>query len=498
MSGAVGGKLRRAGRWVGPLSAASVFLVLEARGLLGLEGRVVAAVAAWMAVWWLTEAIPLAATALLPIVVLPFGGRSVSDVTAPYAHKFIFLFLGGFLVALSMERWGLHRRIALGVLRVVGARATAIVGGFMAVTAFLSMWMSNTATAVMMLPIAVSVIDLVAEKQDESGPSETGALPTKSRNFALCLLLGVAYGASIGGVGTLVGTPPNLFLASFLREKHGHEIGFAQWMTFGLPLVAVMLPLSWWLLTRWLYPIRVRTIPGGRELLRREWEALGPANGGERVTAGVFALMALLWMARPLLQRIHLGGVEPFAALDDTMVAIAAALVLFVLPAGSEGEPTLDWSVAGRLPWGILLLFGGGLSLASALEGSGVTRLLGEQVADLSAIPPPAIVLSVTALVVFLTEVTSNTATAAAFVPILGGVAPALGIDPYLVTVSAAVAASCAFMMPVATPPNAVVFGSGHLTVPDMARAGVWMNFIAIGVVALFTWFFALPLLSAR
>jgi sodium-dependent dicarboxylate transporter 2/3/5 len=463
---------------------------------LGPAARATAAVAVWMAVWWLTEAIPIYATALLPLALFPVSGATTMKAAAtPYAHPLIFLFLGGFLIALGMQRWGLDRRVALSMLRLVGARPAFVVGGFMAVTAGASMWVSNTATSVMMLPIALGVIDLA----EPTGPGAASARGSASqqRSFAVCLLLGIAYGASIGGVGTLVGTPPNLFLASFAESQLGREISFARWMGVGIPLVAIFLPLTWWLLTRVLHPLGDAPLPGVGERVAAEHAALGPLSRGERLVLGIFLLTAAGWLLRPILVGLEIGGAQPFAGLTDTGVAMLGALLLFVLPVDLRTRTFgLDWQATGQLPWGILLLFGGGLSLASAIDGAGLGAFLGSLVGGLAGISSVLITAAVVTLVIFLTELTSNTATAATLLPILAGLAPGLGIDPFALVVPAAVAASCAFMLPVATPPNAVVFGAGYIAVAEMARVGIWLNLVGVALITALTYAAVIPLLG--
>ncbi|MDH5306759.1 MAG: DASS family sodium-coupled anion symporter [Myxococcales bacterium] len=447
-------------------------------------GQATAAVAVWMAAWWMTEAIPVFATALLPLALFPlFGAVPMRATAAPYGHELIFLFMGGFILALSMQRWGLGQRVALAALRVTGDAPERVVGSFMLVTAFLSMWVSNTATATMMLPIALSVIDRVLRRETGAGlergkPFEAGAAGEgrAGHNFAVCLLLGVAYAASIGGVGTLIGTPPNLFLASFAREQLGQEISFVRWMGVGLPLVIVFLPLAWWLLTRFLYPIHLEQPVSGAEVARAAYRELGPIRRGEWATLSVFTLTASAWLLRPLLTQLSLGGVQPLAGLTDSGIAMIAALALFVIPVDwRRREFAMNWETAVRLPWGVLLLFGGGLSLAAAIQANGVDAFIGSHVGALGGLPSLVVVASVSTLMVLLTELTSNTAAAATLVPILAAVAPSLDLHPYLLIVPATLAASCAFMLPVATPPNAVVFGSGYLTITQMIRAGVWL-----------------------
>lgn len=482
-------------------------------------GRATMALAAWMAVWWMTEAVELYATALLPLVALPMAGASaVREAAAPYAHELIFLFMGGFLIALAMQRWGLHRRLALRALRAAGDHPAGIVACFMGVTAFFSMWVSNTATAVMMLPIALSIIGLVEQVEpgsvgvgagaggtgnESAGNDATGndgagngsasggagndATGTKTRpHFALCLLLGIAYAASIGGIGTIIGTPPNVFLASFIQSSLGEEISFVRWMGVGLPLVAVFLPLTWLMLTRVLYPVRGVRIEGSREVTEKAYRDLGAMSRGERVVLAVFLLAALSWIARPLLVQVQIGGIHPLAGLSDPVIAMVAALALFVVPVDVKRRVfVMNWETAVKLPWGILLLFGGGLSLAAAIRANGVGEYIGHQLAFLSGIPTLLLVMAVIALVIFLTELTSNTATTATFIPILAALSPVFDLHPYMLIVPAAIAASCAFMLPVATPPNAIIFGSGHVTIQQMIRAGFWLNLTGVVLITL-------------
>jgi sodium-dependent dicarboxylate transporter 2/3/5 len=445
------------------------YLVLETAAL-GPAGRATAAIAVWMAVWWITEAIPVFATALLPLATFPlFGIRSIRETAIPYGHELIFLFLGGFVVALSMERWGLHRRIATRALRLVGTRADHVVGTFIGITAFLSMWVSNTATAIMMLPIATSVLRKVDSGTEGSADELSAAL-----------LLGIAYGASIGGVATLIGTPPNLFLASFVRDNLGLELGFARWMMMALPLVFVLLVILWLLLTRVLFPCRGITL----SVEGLGTDKAGPMKRGEKATLVVFVAMAILWLLRPVLGQWEIAGATPFAGLTDTGIAIIAAVSLFLLPAG-EGRRVMNWETMTGLPWGLLILFGGGLSLASALHANGVSELIGNQLGQYDSLSPWLFVALATTLMVFLTELTSNTATTAAMVPIFSAVAIGVGMSPVMLATAAAVSASCAFMLPVATPPNAIVFAGGNLKIQEMIRAGIWMNLICIVVVTI-------------
>ena len=434
-----------------------------------------AAIGVLMAVWWATEAVPIAVTALLPIVVFPLLGiATIQDTVPPYANKVIFLFLGGFIVAYAMQRWNLHRRIALNVLQHVGGNGRSLVGGFMVASAVISMWVMNTSTTMMMLPIAVSIIGVIhtsVESLDSRGKD----------HFQYALLLGVAYGATIGGMATLVGTAPNALLAAFMDETYGIQIDFARWMMVGLPLSALMLPLAWLVLTRVIFKVDFKTSSEGKATLRRLKEELGPVSIPERRVAIVFVLMAVAWVSRPALVTI-----PGLAGLDDSGIAIAGAMLLFIIPSGVQSDPVLlRWTYAERLPWGVLLLFGGGLTLASAVSRTGLAEWLGASLQLVGALPLAVVVIIAAALIIFLTELTSNTATTATFLPVVGAIAIESGFDPIVLTVPITFAASCAFMLPVATPPNAIVFGSGMLTIPKMARAGLLLNIIGIFLVSL-------------
>ncbi len=422
-----------------------------------------------MAVWWATEALPVPVTALLPIALFPV--LQVADVkaaTAPYANSTIYLFLGGFLVALAVQRCGLHRRIALTVIVLFGGSGASMVGGFMVASALVSMWVTNTSTTMMLLPIAVSVAAVVGQTLGDSGE-------IRSR-FPKALLLGVAYAATIGGIATLIGTPPNALLAGFMEDKYGVEIGFARWMLVGVPLTAMLLPLCWWLLTKRLFRITFTTNMETREHIRKIRNDLGPMNNAERRVAVVFLILAAAWMSRPLLMKIP--GLE---GLSDTGIAMTAGVLLFLVPTGGwKSVRLLEWRDTKELPWGVLILFGGGLSLAAAVTSSGLASWLGVQLAGLKLTSLVLLVVLITTLIIYLTELTSNTATTATFLPVVAAVATQANYDPITLCAPVAIAASCAFMLPVATPPNAVVYSSGRLTIPDMIRAGFWLNIISI------------------
>ncbi|MDY8109086.1 DASS family sodium-coupled anion symporter [Fulvimarina sp. 2208YS6-2-32] len=470
-----GGSLKLLPMLIG-LAVFVVLLLLPAPEGLAIEAWRVVAVASLMIVWWITEAVPVPATALLPLVLFPLTGAiSMDDAAAPYADPTIFLFMGGFMLAGAMERWNLHRRIALNIVARTGSRRHHIVGGFMLATAFLSMWVSNTATTVMMLPIALSVVGLV------SGGAGEGE---DSRRFAIALLLGVAYSASIGGVATLIGTPPNALLAGTLSQTYGYDLGFGRWMLIGVPVAVLMLAISWLLLTRVALRLPKDEIEGAHDMIHRELKGLGRMSRAEIVVGSVFAGAAVLWILRSWLQTFIPG-------LDDAGIAIGASLILFAVPAaiGRDADGTrialLDWKTASRLPWGILILFGGGLSLASAVSGTGLDEWIGAGIGGFAgSLTLILLVMVVATIMLLLTEFTSNTATAATFLPLLAALSMNIGENPLMLAVPAALSASMAFMMPVATPPNALVFSSGHVSIPQMVRYGAWHNVAALLVIS--------------
>lgn len=436
----------------------------------------VAAVTALMATWWVMEAIPIPATALVPIALFPLLGVMPSaKVTPAYANHLIYLFMGGFLIAVAIERWNLHRRIALHTIRLVGTTPNRVVLGFMLATAFLSAWISNTATAMMMVTIGIALlrqVGLVGEGEGETAGQSA---------FGCSLMLGIAYAASIGGIATLVGTPPNAILAGVLEKQYGTVVGFADWMMFGIPISLTMLVLTWLYLTRLAYRAEMTALPFGREIIRQELEGLGPMSRQERRVLGIFLFVVAGWLLRGL---VPLPGLETMA---DSSIAMLGALLLFVIPAGDLRRPEflLDWKTAARIPWDIIVLFGGGFALASGFAESGLTQWLGDRLGILSGAPLPVILLATTLLVIFLTEVTSNTATASLLIPLMGGVAMATDISPIYLMVPVTVAASFAFMLPVATPPNAIVFSSRQVSIPQMARAGFWLNLLGTLVITL-------------
>lgn len=456
------------------------------------DARMVAAVATLMAVWWITEAIPLAVTSLLPIVLIPaLTAQEVGETTASYANPIVFLFLGGFLLAIAMEKWNLHRRIALHTLQMVGITPQRIILGLMLATGFLSMWVSNTATTLMMLPIGFSVLGLVAGRGMGEGGFDDTDLDPEVAAFGVCLVLAIAWSASMGGLGTLLGSPPNAIIAGYATEELGINIGFVDWMILGVPLAFTFIAIGWAVMTRVLYRFELSEIPGGKKLISEEIAKLGSMSQGEKMVAIVFGAAAFLWIVPGLLSELpSVAAVAPWlGSFDDTVIAIAAGLALFMLPGDGNNRMVLDWEDAETgLPWGVLLLFGGGLSLAGAVAGTGLDDWFGQQVSGLAALPTILLIASVVAIVLFLTEVTSNTATAATFIPVLGGVALGIGVDPMGLLIPAALAATCAFMLPVGTPPNAIAFSTGAVSIGQMARGGLVLNLVGIALITGFVY----------
>lgn len=454
---------------LGPLVMLATLVMEPPVAGLSVDAWRTAGLAFWMASWWISEAVPIPAASLLPLVVVPIAGiASIKQVAAPYAHPLIFLFLGGFLISIAMERWNLHRRIALKTMLYAGSKPSIQVLGIMLVTAFLSMWMSNTATAVMMLPIALSVIKIVTDRDPNNN------------QFGKAMLLAIAYGASIGGIATLIGTPPNALMAAYLSDSYNIEIGFGQWMMLGLPLSIVLLVFTWLWLTKFSYKVDQAGEVSSKSVFKDQLDKLGTMSAGEKKVLFIFAFAALGWIFRPYIAKATGIG------LSDTGVAMMAAILLFALPVKSgSNQRVLDWESAKSVPWGILILFGGGLALAAKIKSSGLAEYIALQIQGADTISLVMGILIVTALITFLTEITSNTATAAGFLPLLGPVAESITGTPMVWVIPAAIAASCAFMMPVATPPNAIVFGSGQLKMGDMIRAGFLLNIVAIALITI-------------
>ncbi|MFT6267894.1 MAG: sodium-dependent dicarboxylate transporter 2/3/5 [Alphaproteobacteria bacterium] len=458
------------GLLLGPLLFGTMMVAGGNQTLMEPAAWRVAAVGLWMASWWATEAVPVPATAFLPIVVFPFlGVMPLAEVTASYANPIIYLFLGAFILALAVERWHLHKRIALAILSYTGTDGRYLIGGFMLVAAFLSMWMTNTSTTMMLMPIALSVAKVIADNNPNLKAHQT-------RDFQAAMLLGLAYAATIGGLSTLVGTPPNALLAAFLNDNYDIQITFASWMLVGVPIMVIMLPLAWYSLTRWSFKVDVPANQAVHDHLEKLRNELGPMSKAEKRVAIIFALVVLCWIARR-----PISDLLDISFLSDTGIVMTAALILFLMPSGDKQQPQLMvWLDANRLPWGVLILFGGGLSLAAAVSGSGLATWLGSSLTPLGGLGIFVLVVAATGLVIFLTELTSNVATAATFLPVVAAVALELGVSPLLLCIPITLAASCAFMLPVATPPNAIVFASGVLSIPQMVRAGIILNIIGM------------------
>jgi len=467
--------VKAVGLLAGPLLALTLLVIGAPADVPVLAWRT-AAVAVCMAIWWGTEALPPFVTALVPLILFPvLGVMEFKQVAAPFAHPLIFLFLGGFLLALAIEKWDLHKRVALSILLLMGVRAKALVFGFMVATAFLSMWMTNTATTLMMLPIAVSILSVVFHDNGSRVSIK------QQQNFKILLPLSVAYGATIGGVATLIGTPPNAFLAAYLREQHAIEIDFASWMMVGLPLALILLPIAWLILTKLVFPVNFSAGQAAREQFLQMKVKLGSLSKPELRVGLLFVLVALSWAFRK--QIIEFTG---WSAITDSSIAITGAVLLFILPSGqNRGEKLADAKLLSKVPFSVLLLFGGGLALASGISSSGLAAELGRLLSGVGAVNGVLLVLAATTLVIFLTELTSNLATTATFLPIVAAVGIDAGLSPLLLAVPVALAASCAFMLPIATPPNAICYGSGLVSLQQMARAGFLLNLVAIVLLSL-------------
>ncbi len=435
----------------------------------------------WMALWWFTETVPIAVTAMLPIILYPlFDVETLSKTLVPYASDTIYLFLGGFLIAAGIQRWGLDKRIALSTMRVVGTSPGAIVAGVMISTGFISMWVSNTATAAMMVPIAMAVMNVVRQA------SPSTEITQDERNFGICILLAVAMGASIGGMGTIIGSPPNGIFVRFVQQTYNVDVTIVQWMAVGLPVVFILMPAAWFLLTKVLFRVDMQEIAGGRAWIMQELKSLGKLSRGEKVVLVVFVCTVFLWCFGSPIRSFELeSGFRPFKSLSDSIIAMGAGVSLFCIPTNFKtGERALDWEHCKEIPWDVLILFGGGLSMAAAIQASGCSNLIAAQATMFAGLPGWLVVLGICALVVFATEFTSNTALAATMLPLLAAAAPVLGVPVSQVLLVTAIGASAAFMMPVATPPNDIIFGTGRIRIGEMIRAGFWLNLISIVVIA--------------
>jgi len=470
---------KKKGFTFGILIFLSMFFIPSPEGLSS-NAWLVASIVVLMAIWWATEAIPVPVTALLPLALFPLlGVTSFKEAALPYANPNIYLFLGGFMLALAIERSGLHKRMALHMIIAAGSSGPKLIGGFMTVAALISMFVMNTSTTLMLLPIGLAVCSVVAN-------TIPGLTDKEKKFFDTSLMLGIAYAATIGGMSTLVGTAPNIVFSAFMQETYGIEISMIQWMTLGVPLAIVMLYSAWLILTKYVFPTSFITSDDTKLYLRKMLTDQGPLSMDEKKISIIFGLTALAWMFRTILDNY-----EMFSGLTDAGIAIISAILLFMIPSSLNKGELLDWSQSDKLPWGLLILFGGGLSIAAQINSSGLGIWIGEGLSVLSTVPPIFLILAVATLIIFLTEVTSNVATTSTFLPVFGAVAIGIGVLPVSLTVPVCLAASCAFMLPVATPPNAIVYGSGKFTIATMMKAGFALNIIGIFVVTLFAYFLA-------
>ncbi|SEI89828.1 solute carrier family 13 (sodium-dependent dicarboxylate transporter), member 2/3/5 [Cyclobacterium xiamenense] len=466
---------KKIGLILGPIAFLGTYFFASPEGL-SESGTSLLAITFWIAIWWITEAIPIAATALLPLVIFPLTGvMGIKATSIPYSDPMVLLYMGGFMIAVSIEKWNLHKRIALQIISFLGTDLKKIILGFMVATAFLSMWISNTATSLMMLPIAIAVVMQVSQSNE-----------AVQQTLGQSLMLGIAYSASIGGLATIIGTPTNVILVGVVKSTYGIEISFGEWMLIGFPIALGLLLICWYYLVNWAFHFpKTLKLRGGKEEIKRQLTELGPISRQEKRVLWVFIAVSFSWISRSFLLQ------QFVPALTDTIIALTGVLLLFVIPAGNDKkEQLLDWKVAEKIPWGILILFGGGLALAEGFQETGLANWIGEQFIQLQNFPFWLFLLLIIAAVNFLTEITSNVATASMLLPILAAVALAMGVHPYGLMIGATMAASCAFMLPVATPPNAVVFGSGYLTIPVMMRTGFFLNLLSIAFILMLILFY--------
>lgn len=469
------------GLYSGPIAFLLIYFFGQADGLAP-QGQAMLAVTTWMAIWWISEALPIATTAFLPLILLPLLGiMKIGAISANYMHPTVLLYMGGFLLATGIEKWNLHRRIALSIINLLGTDLRKIVLGFIIATGFLSMWISNSATSLMMLPIGLAVVN---QFKIQLGDSFTSI----SDNFGKSIMLGIAYSASIGGMATLIGSPTNAIFAAVVEEIYGYRIGFNEWLKFGLPLVIVLIFICWYILVNFSNKLPKKfNLPSGKNDISTQLKALGKISSDEFIVLVVFGIVCFSWILREKFLNDLIPGI------DDTIIVLIGVVLLFVLPSSKRNERILDWKTAEQIPWGVLILFGGGLALAEGFKVTGLADWLGQGFTLIEGISYFVLLLIIVAAVNFLTEVTSNVATASMILPILASVALKLDLHPFGLMIGAVLAASCAFMLPVATPPNAVVFASGYLQIKDMVKSGFWLNVISIALITLMV-YFILPL----
>jgi len=441
----------------------------------------VIAVAGLMITWWVLEALPMPVVALLPLILFPLWKiASMEDASAPYANPVIFLFMGGFMLGLAIEKWNLHRRIALNIIRLTGTSGNRIVLGFILATGLLSMWLSNTATTMMMFPIALSVIHVMKENNKGDG---------NIANFSLTIMLAIAYASNIGGIATIIGTPPNVAYVAYIEKKYAYNVDFLRWMMICTPLAIVLLISLYWVMVKWLFPNRIKSDFATKQLIKDELAELGPVSINEKRVLVIFICTALLWITKDIIN-----VTQSFFRLNDTIIAVIGAVALFICPGnGNKGDSILEWDDTKKMAWGILILFGGGISLANGLENAGLMQLLGQWLSQFAG-NEFMLVLVVTIVTIFLSEVMSNVAQVIVFAPVVSSLADAIGMNPLLLGIPMTLAASCASMLPMGTPPNAIVFASGHIKLKQMTKAGFVMNIVAVILITLFCWFL-LPLL---
>ena len=462
---------KKIGLVLGPVLFALVMLFFNPENL-NPDAKSILASTIWIAIWWITECVPISVTALLPIVLFPLtGGLDIKSTTASYGHNLVFLFVGGFIIALAIEKWNLHKRVALSIIKFTGTKKSRIILGFMIATAVLSMFISNTATTIMILPVGMAIISKVSESNNSY----------ENINFGKSLMIAIAYSASIGGMATLIGTPPNMIFAGVVKESYGIEIGMLEWSKFGLPVSLFLLLICWIYLTKVAFSFEDKNQASGKQEINNQLKKLGKFSNEELKVSVIFGLTAFGWIFRKQLVKII-----PF--LDDTIIAISFAIVLFIIP-DKKNKPLLNWEDTIKLPWGILLLFGGGMAIASAFGKSGLALWIANLLSTMNGVSLFLLILIIVVSINLLTELTSNMATTAMLLPVLVTMALAINVHPYFLLVSATLAASCAFMLPIATPPNAIVFGSGLLKIEDMFKKGIWMNLFSVIVISLIVYY---------
>ncbi len=467
------------GFFLGPVLFVLILLFTSNEFIAPGANKVIA-LAAWMITWWIMESAPVAVTALLPLAIFPaLGTLSMSEASAPYANPAVFLFMGGFMIALALEKHKLHERIAINLIRITGTSGNGIILGFTLATGLISMWISNTATALMMLPIAISVIELLRSPSSESGET----MSKGERNFALGLMLSIAYASSLGGIGTIIGTPPNVVFVGYAKQVYGHDISFFKWMLFGVPMALTLLFICYFIITRVLFPNHIKSVEGSQQLVTDKLLSLGKIKLEEKLVLIVFSITSFFWIFQQGLNTAF-GN----AIFNDTNIAITGGLMMYLMPVNfKENIFLLEWKDTNKLPWGILILFGGGLCLAKGMETTGIIKAIGDVIASQNNLPLWQLLLILIAVTIILSEFLSNVALVTIIIPVVFGIADGLHYDPYVLALPVTFAASCGFMFPIATPPNAIVFASGHIKMKDMMRAGILLDIVSILIILLFS-----------